>query len=326
MHAHTFNPCDLENEDEQVPAKIWELLRRNAAFRAEVERLSELESQVQTECAAGTYHGPAWNESWRLVEEAKDRHSFAGIALEWLVPDPLLIITRFTASKDGSPVSRKVCEVRPQDLAALEHWPWWDDKKPNVQGRRLVRGPEIHFHDGNIRRLCDRHIFLNEWQGWKPGEKMFDCETPWTRTPAGFRNWFQFIWRRDYDSSARNPFSGTRADSPEPHESDFFKGWNLQDFPASHSSSLSTGELAKVIRFNEFADARVFAIPRTILTKRQANAMVAETYASLPVMDKFFSHRPHPCRKGTCASCRACYLCRLPALTVTFKCPRTNSP
>jgi hypothetical protein len=225
--------------------------------------------------AAGTYHGPAWNESWRLVEEAKENHPFAGIALEWLVPEPLLIITHFTASEDDGRVRRDVCEIRPQDLAAPENWPWRDDAKPNIQGSPLTRGPEIHFHEGNILSLCDHPIFLNEWRGWEPGKRMFDCDTPWPQTPEGFRNCFQFIWRRYYDSSANNSFSGSRTDSPEPHETDFFKGWNLEDFPASRSFSLSREDLAKIYQFKELADSRVFVLPRTVLTKRQANAMGA---------------------------------------------------
>ena len=35
------NPCLLD-ENEQIPAKIWELLRRNENFRADVARLTKL--------------------------------------------------------------------------------------------------------------------------------------------------------------------------------------------------------------------------------------------------------------------------------------------
>jgi len=43
QHAH--NPCSLD-ENEQIPAKIWELLRRNESFRSDVARLPATGSVV----------------------------------------------------------------------------------------------------------------------------------------------------------------------------------------------------------------------------------------------------------------------------------------
>ena len=98
--AHTsqpaYNPCSLA-EQEQTPAKIWELLRRNEAFRADVQRLVKLDSTERNHHARnGQYHGSAWHKSRRLVERVRKRHPFAGIALQWLVPEPLFLVHRVT--------------------------------------------------------------------------------------------------------------------------------------------------------------------------------------------------------------------------------------
>jgi hypothetical protein len=86
---HPHNPCSLD-ENERIPAKIWELLRRNDAFRADVQQLSKLDTKERNDCEkTGKYHGHAWQKSWRLVEHIKARHPFAGVALQWLVPEPI---------------------------------------------------------------------------------------------------------------------------------------------------------------------------------------------------------------------------------------------
>jgi hypothetical protein len=72
------NPCSLD-ENEQIPAKIWELLRRNAAFRDTVQRLRELDAQ----------------ESEYRTKPGQN-HSSAGVALQWLVPEPLFHVERVT--------------------------------------------------------------------------------------------------------------------------------------------------------------------------------------------------------------------------------------
>src|SRR6266487_4165756 len=95
--ANPFNPCSDVPEDEQIPAKIWELLRRNKYFRAAVQRLSELDSKERSDWTThGKYHGAAWQKSCRLVKRVQARHPFAGLALQWLVPEPFFQIRRVT--------------------------------------------------------------------------------------------------------------------------------------------------------------------------------------------------------------------------------------
>src|SRR5437870_2220090 len=97
-----FNPCDLEQQGERIPAKIWELLRRNSRFREDVGRLCNLdkkERQTQESVeepggqeSKGAYHSLPSDKSVRLVERVVRCQAFAGTALQWLVPDPLVCI------------------------------------------------------------------------------------------------------------------------------------------------------------------------------------------------------------------------------------------
>src|ERR1041385_61750 len=87
-----LDPAFLD-DDEQSPAKIWELLRRNDKFRSAVMRLARLDAKdKENHTKTGKYHGPAWEKSCRQIETAMEQHSFAGVALQWLVPEPLFEI------------------------------------------------------------------------------------------------------------------------------------------------------------------------------------------------------------------------------------------
>jgi hypothetical protein len=45
LPQHAQNPCSLDR-NEQVPAKIWELLRRNERFKKAVTRLKVLDKRA----------------------------------------------------------------------------------------------------------------------------------------------------------------------------------------------------------------------------------------------------------------------------------------
>jgi|GEM_PF-2254519 len=264
---HPFNPCCDVPVDEQIPAKIWELLRRNVAFRkrvAQLRRLDEIERSVHQQGKG--YHGSAWEKSCALLRKVKPVHPFAHVAFMWLVPEPLLNICRLTYARNGKLLRKQVCPLVPTQLDKPEGAWLWRSEGSHL-GWPTVRGPEIHLLTSNKRKRCDRVIFRNEWRGWKPEAPLFDCDTPWPETPAGFRHAFMFLWRSRYDSRPDNPITRNRDDSPQPHETGFFRGWNLSDFNV-------TRDLAKVLTFDDLAcNYRVFAVPRTILTKGTADAM-----------------------------------------------------
>lgn len=47
-HNLHFNPCDASPEQDSLPAKIWELLRRNSGFKKTVARLKELRGAIRS--------------------------------------------------------------------------------------------------------------------------------------------------------------------------------------------------------------------------------------------------------------------------------------
>lgn len=261
-----FNPCSLA-EAELIPAKIWELLRRNDRFRADVECLRKLdEKERATYASSGKYHGPAWKKSCALVRKVEPVHPFAHVALMWLVPEPLLTVVRRTFGRNCKSIRERLSPIRPSDLDSTEKaWPW--RSAGSHQGWPTVRGPEILHLTSNKRKHCDRVIFLNEWRGWKPDVPMFDCNTPWPMTPEGFRHKFMFLWRSRYDCRPENPITKNRCDSPHPHEVGFFRHW-------SRGNPGLVRDPAEVFTFDDLArNYRVFAVPKSILTKGTAEAM-----------------------------------------------------
>src|SRR5690349_19651539 len=64
-------------------AKLWELLRRNDAFRNVVARLIKLDEKARAEKTID-----ARSEGFDLVRGYDASNSFAALALRWLVPNP----------------------------------------------------------------------------------------------------------------------------------------------------------------------------------------------------------------------------------------------
>lgn len=132
-----------------------------------------------------------------------------------------------------------------------------------------MRGPEVHWTTCRFKRLRD---WVNPIAEWKKYAWPFTVEHSWADAPAGFCREFQFIWRNQFDCRPTNPITKDRRDSSLPHETPFFHDWNLMSFRAS--GQLTHEDLFNMIRFDDLArDYRVFAIPKTILTKASADAM-----------------------------------------------------
>ena len=117
----SYNPCSLKESEQILPAKIWELLRRNEAFKNAVEllkkhdlRVQSIDLKIKNFQDRGTRLGQSgaesrdlnanyslrsktWLSAKRIIENASRTNPFAGIALQWLVPEPLFhchILTR----------------------------------------------------------------------------------------------------------------------------------------------------------------------------------------------------------------------------------------
>jgi len=272
-----FDPCSRD-ENAQIPAKIWELLRRNDAFRADVHRLIELDAEERNNHAkTGTYHGSAWEQSCHLVESIEQRHPFAGVALQWLMPEPLFHCQIETRSRGTKSRVLRVGEGTAPNVEDKENWRWKKNSSlANHAGHLDKRGPELHWTTSKIKSLRDKVNPLKEWQRFR---WPFTVEHSWQNAPPQFCRLFQFIWRNQFDSRPKNPISKSRSDSPSPHETDFFRGWRLGNFRTSGSANISHDDLVKIIKFDDLADhCRVFAIPRQLLTRQAAKGAFESLY------------------------------------------------
>src|SRR5205814_391075 len=88
QHAH--NPCSL-SQNEEVPAKISELLRHNDHFKKAVLRLEKLEKRLRLE--DGSRKLQPRDADLAMVRRLGEVHRFAGTAIQWLVPEPLFEIS-----------------------------------------------------------------------------------------------------------------------------------------------------------------------------------------------------------------------------------------
>jgi hypothetical protein len=283
MSARLFNPCSLE-ENEQIPAKIWELLRRNTQFRTVAQRLISLDAKEKDNHErTGNYHGAAWQRSWHLLKRIERQHQFASVALQWLVPEPLFHCKVATWPRGKKWKKRGVFATR---YIRIGHgvtpdvtdpsWVWRNPERLGANAHPMRRGPEIHLTKSKFKLLRDSVNPIWEWSrySWP-----FTVDHSWAESPAEFRRQFEFIWRRDFDCRPFNPITQDRSDCASPHEITFFHDWNLSNF--QQSGKLTQKDLYQLCRFYNLAGGyRVFAIPETILTKASADEMgqwLAET-------------------------------------------------
>ncbi len=244
-YHHSHNPCALATE-EQFPAKIWELLRRNSHFQCCARKLAEMGNRHAT-VEAEHLHGPIWERTRRLIERVGRPNVFAGDALEWLTPEPLFIF--HTRRRTGYAIT-------PAPLRDSRAWRWVDSKSEDSNPPPLRRGPRIEWWSN------DKVNPLEEWQAYAATGKVFSPDCGWADAPPGFKRAFQFLWRSRYDSRALNPITGIRSDSSHLHEV------NLQEITDPVVMTLTLAELRK--------DYRLFAIPRTVLTKNGAKSLCRE--------------------------------------------------
>lgn len=290
-----FNPCSLD-EDEQIPAKLWELVRRNERFCQDVNRLRTLDERERAGRESEKWHGRAWEQSCRFVEGVGKGHVFAGHALQWLVPEPRFLVQEVALAKNGRLKVVRIGEGLTPNLQGTVPWtsfrppnsenqftkpapkprPWrWFNRRrsPSPMGWRDVRGPVVNWTTSRNPRLRDHVNPIREWEQY---DWPFTPGHSWEEAPAGFKRDVQFVWRLSFDSRPKNPITGERSDSPHPHEVRFFRRFAPFRFLALDAvAKRNPRELVHAsITFDDLArHYRVFAIPRTILTKAAANQM-----------------------------------------------------
>jgi hypothetical protein len=290
-----FNPCSLKVEGEQIPAKIWELLRRNDRFRRAVRRLTDLDTQVahlskaEPRCAH-----PAWRAAFQMIKALSraGRHPFAACALEWLVPEPIFRIRQVAPrpSKEGG--RRLVTVLRGEgttpDPRDKRSWRWFSDMaRPRLRGGWIRRGPELRRRTKEDPRVTDKGEAFKEWEDYGSDHGPFTGEDSWRDAPPEFRRRFLRLWRQ-LESRSADPAIEDRAGSPELHEENFFVGWRLQDLlsAAAETGSLSVEAVARSLRFDELArDYRLFAVPKAVRTRSEARRLARWIFDQLLIRE-----------------------------------------
>lgn len=290
---HPNNPCHASlPEAERIPAKIWELLRRNEKFHRAVSKLQHLDRLAKEHRTIGQ----TWFAANSLVKSLKSHHEFAGYALEWLVPEPWFEI-HHTVIEDGTDLTGK--QFVPTKLIKLEsgstpdptdaaHWQTFEahgdfgaDSRRNIAGCvPMVRGPIITFTIAEDVRLRGSKVNgIQEWRDYHAGHGPFTLNDSWRDAPPGFRHIFCWLWRQR-DSREKNPLTNCRTDAPEAHETNFFKGWRL--FPALAKKNIEHEDAARAFMFEELAENyRVFAFPNSIRTRTEARRVADWLYNEL---------------------------------------------
>jgi hypothetical protein len=276
---HPQNPCSL-NENEQTPAKIWELLRRNQKIGRAVNKLQKLDSDEK----ANQFYGFK-RVSYRIIQALQQHADFVAVALQWLVPEPEFLVDRVavpqTLNSAGLVELEVIAEGRgatpdPSDRA---NWCWEDVCKGQPRGaigESFLRGPTV------FRRICDDPRFsskIDPFQEWREffhiNKRNFTLETPWRESPHGFRRDFCLLWRQR-ESSAVSPDTGLRHDAPEPHETAFFRNWHLGKalVRACKAGQMDLEDLARTFQFQELADDyHIFAFPKSIRSRMAAREL-----------------------------------------------------
>jgi hypothetical protein len=247
-----FNPGDdTLPDDEQIPAKIWELLRRNDEFKKAARQLQQLDEKAR----ATKRSGSEWKESCRMIGDIQSTHPLAALALQWLVPEPLFSKTR---QRDGQIEDGTGLSPDFNDSSWI--WVKRNAAPQGAIGHYHKRGPEIaaHYHD---------------WKNWRQGEVLFSCDTPWPRSPKSFRRRFKSIWRKYYDSL-------------EAFKVGLFEKW--KPLPvltrAAKSGKISGDDFGAALEFNELIHSyHLFAVSPVMLTSgdvRSAFKKLGENYLS----------------------------------------------
>lgn len=180
---HPHNPCSLA-DNEQTPAKIWEMLRRNDRFRKAVARLEVLDKRPRTEDDSPQRRPREIGLA--MVDRLGEIHGFAGAAIQWLVPEPLFEIHHVAippnfdvTGKSYAPlVTLKLQEgitADPDDKAQWRTFEAHGDQDAqsvaNCNGRPWRRGPHIHLQTSDDPRFRSKVDPLKEWRDFFVGGK-----------------------------------------------------------------------------------------------------------------------------------------------------------
>ena len=203
-------------------AKLWELLRRNPAFREDVAWMLEHADQPEaTQKIIGFI-------SSSVSDQTSITRPFTGYVLRWLwkplFADPVKILRIMFGLGEAKIIQNDLC-LRVFGLAMCQ----FDDTRQDC--RQL--DPGQFMRKCPVYLLAPQYLFLAENRGFwmrlilpdflkddyrgplRLTEGEFSLDTPWPKTPRLFRHHFSWLWA-NYDSNAVNPFTSDRTFLPRP--------------------------------------------------------------------------------------------------------------
>ena len=172
--------------------------------------------------------------------------------------------TRENAKGEFHTKYQEIEDINPFAATALQ-WmfpmPVFVNWNEDNQNQSAGWGPYVqHKQEG------DKIDAFAEWKEYEAAKDFLSLETDWFSVNAGFKRDLIFQYRK-IDSRALNPITKDRSDTTFPHETDFFKDFDLNKL-INNGPSVDVHAAAKIMTANELKrDYRIFALPRHLHTR-----------------------------------------------------------
>ena len=190
-------------------AKLWELLRRNPQFRADVDRLARLRTNTRSPVRRTRLR--ALEQGSKFLQGVQSRNEFAHLALQWLEPQPLFIEERVVPRNEPEAPARQVIVGRIVRLGfgltpntRDGSWQWFKAKagrlgsaesQANHAGWPMRWGPRVVRRVARDSKGADRSFDpIAEWADWFD-RHTFTVHSAWPDSPPGFRRDWELLWR-----------------------------------------------------------------------------------------------------------------------------------
>ena len=216
-------------------AKLWELLRRNPAFREDAAWMVAHSVEPEARKKVSSRIRALVSSQFSVTDR------FAGYVLRWFGEPSFLKPKQILDIMFGV----EVAKIFKEDLALHIFGLWMsnhDDEWKNYRNLGIVPFmkvcPLYLLRGQNMWRDKNQGLFLklvlpDFLKKDYPGKLVlsggnFNLDTPWPQTPKLFRDHFTWLWA-NFDANTTNPYTGDRKLLPRPASLGLFGEYNLQD-------------------------------------------------------------------------------------------------
>ena len=230
---HPHNPCRYG-----VPAKIWELLRRNELFGNAVEDC--LKAFALSQNAETEEEIKQRDFILQTLNEMESRTPMYATALRWMIPEVIYELER--ANGDiGESASPNLKSMNWHPADDIDCSGWIMEIGPRI--RMIENGPDV----------------FSEWQQYVNKMGFPNLGRPWAYMPVQFQREIEFHW-----SCCRLDDGGSQWVT-KPMQPDFFKQDLQKLIESQPSDGLNEDALTSIIEFNRIKENfEVFCFPKNI--------------------------------------------------------------